>query len=79
LQSGISLLLNKISNMYYIIVLGLVFSAIFLHQEYAGGVDAITKNINRRWLQITLQIILKTVKFCCVAIGILSMAIVMFA
>lgn len=64
---------------FYISLVLLIFGGIFLYQSIAGGVDAITKNIERRWLRISLQIILKTVVFCCVAVGIISMAIVMLA
>ncbi|MDP1765130.1 MAG: hypothetical protein Q8L07_14715 [Sediminibacterium sp.] len=65
--------------MYYLIVFGLIFSAIYLYQIFAGGVEAITAGIQTRWLRITLRILFKIVVFSFVAVGIISTAIVMLA
>lgn len=67
------------SILFAIIVAGLVFSGIFLYQQFAGGVESVTARIKTRWLRITLRILLKTIILIFVVVGIISTAIVALA
>ncbi|MEI7474822.1 MAG: hypothetical protein WCK67_08580 [bacterium] len=65
--------------MIYIELIGLVFCGLFLYQSFAGGIDAITNKIQRPWLKLTMQILLKTVMLTFLIAGIISAAIVAIA
>ena len=65
--------------LFSIILVALVLGGIYLYQQFAYGVESVTAKIKTRWLQITLRIILKTIVFVFVLIGIISTAIVALA
>ena len=65
--------------LFGIILMALVLGGIYLYQQFAGGVESVTARIKTRWLRITLRILLKTILFIFVVIGIISTAIVALA
>ena len=60
--------------MIILIVAALLFSAIWLYQDFAGGIDSATENINSRWLKITFRIIFKIVTLTFIVSGVLATA-----
>ena len=65
--------------LFGIILMALVLGGIYLYQQFAGGVESVTTRIKTRWLRVTLRILLKTIVFIFVVIGIISTAIVALA
>ena len=65
--------------LFGIILVALVLGGIYLYQQFAGGVESVTARIKTRWLRITLRILLKTIVFIFVVVGIISTAIVALA
>lgn len=65
--------------LFGIILMALVLGGMYLYQQFAGGVESVTAKIKTRWLRITLRILLKTIVFIFVVIGIISTAIVALA
>jgi len=63
------------SFLFGIILAGLVFSGIFLYQQFAGAAESVTARIKTSWLRITLRILRKTIVFLFVVVGIFCTAI----
>lgn len=61
--------------MIFFIVAVLLFSAIWLYQDFAGGIDSATANIKSRWLKVTLRIIFKIVTLTFIVAGVTATAI----
>jgi hypothetical protein len=53
----------------------LLFTGIWLYQDFAGGIDAVTSKIKRRWLKVTLRILLKIVTLTFIVAGVIATAI----
>jgi len=62
--------------MIVIIIVILIFSGIWLYQDFAGGIDAITGKIKRPWLKVTLRIALKIVTITFIVVGAVATAFI---
>ena len=60
--------------MIILIIVVLLFSAIWLYQDFAGGIDSATANIKSRWLKVTVRIILKIVTLTFIVSGVVATA-----
>jgi hypothetical protein len=62
--------------MIVLIVIILLFSGIWLYQDFAGGIDTITGKIKRPWLKFALRIVLKIVTITFIVAGIVATAFI---
>ena len=58
--------------MIVLIVIILLFSGIWLYQDFAGGIEAITSKIKRPWIKVTLRIFLKIFTITFIIVGIIA-------
>ena len=58
--------------MIVLIIVILLFSGIWLYQDFAGGIEVITCKIKRPWIKVTIRIFLKIVTITFIVAGIIA-------